>query len=190
MPIATSNQKDVVIAVLKDAFQDNPSVQNIINGKRSEERQLELLLLYAYERAVRRGGVFISENEKSVALCFSSVKNVFSFREMLAELKFGMAVSLIKSFKTLIRQKRLAHYRVKEPHLFFWFFGAVKGNEKASYELMKEIFSNSAEMKLPIVAETSVEKNKRVYERFGFEVYHTFDDGEGPILWMMKREPI
>lgn len=187
MPKARSDQKQTVINVLKESFQDNPSVVDIINQNRPIDRQLELLLSYAYERAKNREGVYISNNEKSVALCFLSGQNGFFIREFLAELKFGMGVSLLKSVKTLKRQIRISRRRVKDPHLFFWFFGSIKENEGASYELMKELFQKSAEMNVPILAETSLAKNRRVYERFGFKTYHVYDDGRGPKLWMMIR---
>ena len=54
---------------------------------------------------------------------------------------------------------------------------------------MRELFKESEERRLPIVAETSVEKNKRVYERFGFDVYQVFEDNKGPKLYMMIRQP-
>ena len=171
------------------SFQENPSIVEIINQNKPIDRQLDLLLSYAYHRANNRGGVYISENEKSAALCFSSEEKGFFLVELIAELKFGLAVSILKSLQTLSRQNRLSRKRINEPHLYFWFFGALKDNNGGAYELMKELFSRSAESSLPIVAETSIEKNKRVYERFGFVVYDLFDDGKGPKLWMMIRQP-
>ncbi|MFZ9027404.1 MAG: hypothetical protein ACO2Z9_00225 [Crocinitomicaceae bacterium] len=190
MPRATIEQKDRVIKILKVSFQDNPSIVEIVNQNKPIDRQLDLLLSYAYQRAYNRGGVYISQNEKGAALCFSSEEKGIFPRELIAELKFGLAVSLLKSLKTLSRQKRLSRIRVKEPHLYFWFFGAMKENNGGAYELMHELFEKSAECNLPIVAETSVEKNRRVYERFGFKVYHVFEDNKGPRLYMMIRQPL
>ena len=189
MPRARSEQKDTVIEILKTSFQDNPSIVEIINQNKPRDRQLDLLLFYAYQRANNREGVYISKNEKCAALCFSSEEKGFFPLELIAEVKFGLAVSFLKSLQTLSRQNRLSRKRIKEPHLYFWFFGALKDNNGGAYEVMKELFCKSAESRLPIVAETSVEKNKRVYERFGFEVYDLFDDGKGPKLWMMIRQP-
>jgi hypothetical protein len=77
MPKANSDQKDIVIRVLKESFDDNPSILDILNVDKPIDRQLERLLDYAYERARNRGGVYISSNEKSVALCFSPAKGSF-----------------------------------------------------------------------------------------------------------------
>lgn len=189
MPRATSEQKDTVIEILKASFQDNPSIVEIINQNKPIERQLDLLLSYAHQRANNRGGVYISNNEKCAALCFSSEEKGFFPAELIAEVKFGLAVSLFKSLQTLSRQNRLSRKRVSEPHLYFWFFGALKKNNGGAYEVMRELFDESLKKNLPIVAETSIEKNKRVYERFGFVVYHVFEDNKGPKLYMMIRQP-
>ena len=147
------------------------------------------MLDYAYERARNRGGVYISSNEKSVAFCFSPTKGSFSLRELFTEIRFGISVSFVKSLKTLKRQSKISRCRKSGPHLLFWFFGAIKDNNGSSYELMKELFEESAQLNIPILAETSIDKNRRVYERFGFHTYNIYDDGDGPRLWMMIRPP-
>ena len=79
---------------------------------------------------------------------------------------------------------------MKEEHLYFWFLGVEKGGNKAVFEIKDQIFQWSEEKKLPILLETSVIRNRKVYERYGFEVYHTWDDsGNGNTLWFMRRMP-
>ena len=54
-------------------------------------------------------------------------------------------------------------------------------------EIKNAIFTKSKKEKLPIYLETSVEKNRRVYERYGFNVYYTIRLGEST-LYFLKRE--
>lgn len=99
--------------------------------------------------------------------------------ELFAELSLAMAISLKQSLVVLKREKEIKQRRIREPHLYFWFFGAEPvGND--ARELKNEIFHWSKKTALPILAETSVLRNKEIYERFGFKVYD---------VWFMCRYP-
>ena len=75
--------------------------------------------------------------------------------------------------------------------LYFWFLGVQKEgiNKGAVVELKEAIYKEAANQKLPIFLETSVPKNQRVYQRFGFEIYHTWDNKEEGIkIWCMRKD--
>jgi hypothetical protein len=42
-------------------------------------------------------------------------------------------------------------------------------------ELRYQLFSYADRMQLPVLAETTIERNRRAYKRMGFEVYATVD---------------
>ena len=74
--------------------------------------------------------------------------------------------------------------------MYFWFLGVEKGGDQAVYELKDHLFELSKNQQLPILLETSVPRNRSVYERYGFEVYHTWEDsGNDKALWFMMRKP-
>ena len=92
--------------------------------------------------------------------------------------------------------KRESYTKSKRPasgdFLYFWFFGVdpdfQDGN--AARDLKEYIFNLSEKENLPIYLETSVEKNKRVYLKFGFEIYHTWKlEEQGLELYFMRKEP-
>ena len=59
-------------------------------------------------------------------------------------------------------------------------FGVKKGGDRAAFELKNYIFQMSQNEKNPILLETSVKRNKLIYERYGFYVYHEWiDSGDG-----------
>lgn len=188
MPKANSIQKDRVLEVLSNSFRNNPSVDSVINSQRDKLSQINSLVNYAYWKARNRDGVFISENERGVALCFRSDLKRFSLNELFAELSLAMAISLKQSLEVFKREKEIKQRRIREPHLYFWFFGAEPGGNDAR-ELKNEIFDCSKKTALPILAETSVLRNKEIYERFGFKVYDEFTDQNGTLLWFMCRYP-
>lgn len=127
-----------------------------------------------------------------VAICFPEHEVKFSFRVFLFELKF-----LIQSvpLNYLFRLQQIESYRVKcrthhDDYLYFWFFGVLQGGDDAGFELKHEIFNIAERQNLPIYAETTVRKNKIVYERFGFETYHHWHSSFNKIdYWFMRYIP-
>ena len=104
------------------------------------------------------------------------------------ELRFAFSIPIKKVFQTLKREAYIKKYRFKDEHLYFWFLAVKKGGEKAGFEMKDYLFNLSEKEQLPILLETSVERNKVIYERYGFKVYHTWpDSGNGNALWFMIR---
>ena len=189
MPKASSEQKERVLEVLSNSFRNNLSVDSVISSQRDKLSQIDALVNYAYWKARNRNGVFISEDERGVALCFRSDQQRFNLKDLVAEFSFVRAISFKNAIQAMNREIEIKRRRISDPHLYFWFFGAEPGGNDAR-ELKNEIFRWSEKTKLPILAETSVPRNKEIYQRFGFKVYDEFRDKNGTILWMMVREII
>lgn len=188
MPKASSEQMERVLEILSNSFRNNPSVDSVINSQRDKLNQIDVLVNYAYWKARNRDGVFISEDERGVALCFKSDQQRINLKELVAELSFARAISFKKAIQAVKREKEIKRKRISDPHLYFWFFGAEPGGNDAR-ELKNEIFRWSEKSKLPILAETSVSRNKEIYQRFGFKVYDEYIDQNGTLLWFMCRYP-
>ena len=59
----------------------------------------------------------------------------------------------------------------------------------ALFEIAKEIIEVSKKNKLPIYLETAMERNMKVYSRYGYEVYHYWEEEEKDIrFWFMKKD--
>lgn len=75
--------------------------------------------------------------------------------------------------------------------LYFRFLGVKKNgrNKGAVVELKEAIYNEATKLKLPIYLETSEQKNQRVYQRYGFQNYHTWDNKEEGIkIWCMRNQ--
>ncbi len=101
-------------------------------------------------------------------------------------------VTLPRVMEVLKRESYIKKMRPESgEYLYFWFFGVnSQGIGKgAAHEIKNYIFDLSKKEKLPIYLETSVAKNKLIYERYGFETYHTWEDKPKNFeLWFMKRD--
>ena len=103
---------------------------------------------------------------------------------------FAFAIPFFNLIETLKRKDYLKKNRYQGNHFYFWFFGVEKGGDKAGFELKDYLYQISAEKQLPIILETSIRRNKIVYQRYGFKIYHTWQDYSAEsALWFMIRSP-
>ena len=178
-----------VIHILTQSFQTNPSALWVIRQDEKVHQRLKALIEYAVKTGTENDGVFLSTDETAAAICFeepakNSLKGYWNQLVLIVK-----AIGVSRVPHVLKREGYLKKHRPNVPHLNFWFLGvnpAMKGSGGV-HDLKKEIFNLSQKKQLPILLETSVERNKRVYEYFGFHVYHVWKE-EGYTLWFMRRD--
>ena len=185
--------KDLVTGIISESFIDNPSVVSVIKNDKRKKQRIVALAKYAFKTAISRDGVYISSDNNGVAICYRYNTKKESLSDYWSQLILVIeSIGVSRVFKILKREAYIKRYRHKSGNfLYFWFFGVNKegrGNG-AAMELKNAILEESKNKNLPIYLETSVEKNKAVYERYGFEVYHTWENTDKNMtLWFMKKE--
>ncbi len=188
MIIAQREHKKDSVRIIADTFNANPSVNIVIGDKGNRQKKIRRLADYAFVKALNREGAYLSDNKMGTALCFHSNKSAFSLSEIYYEVRFALSIPIKKVFQTLKRESYIKKHRIEGDHLYFWFLGVQKGGGQAGFEMKDYLFDLSEKEGLPIILETSVERNKNIYERYGFEVYHEWaDSGGGKALWFMVR---
>ena len=190
MIVAEQKHKKDSVRIIADTFDANPSVNIVIGDKGNRQKKIRRLADYAFVKALNRNGAYLSDNKMGTALCFASTAKAFSLSEIYYEVRFAFSIPIRKVFQTLKRESYIKKNRIEGDHLYFWFLGVQKGGGQAGFDLKDHLFEVSRKENLPIILETSVERNKTIYERYGFKVYHEWaDSGGGKTLWFMVREP-
>jgi len=179
MIIAKPEHKEDSVQIIANTFDANPSVNIVIGDGGNRQKKIRRLADYAFVKALNRNGAYLSNNRMGTALCFASTEKVFSLKEIYYEVRFAFSIPLRKVFQTLKRESYIKKHRLEEDHLYFWFLGVQKGGGKAGFEMKDYLFERSEKEGLPIVLETSVQRNRRIYERYGFEVYHVLPSLSG-----------
>jgi hypothetical protein len=189
MMLAKYEEKAQSVRIITEAFDSNPSVNIVIGDKGNRKKKISRLAAYAFVKSLNRNGAFLSDNKMGTAFCFRSNIGSSNFKEFISELHFAFSIPIKKVFQTLKREAYIKKHRYKGDHFYFWFLAVVKGGGKAGFEMKDHLFDLSEKEQLPILLETSVERNKVIYERYGFKAYHTWpDSGNGNTLWFMIRE--
>jgi len=188
---ATKEDISLVIDIISESFNNNPGVNWILKKDINKKFALKRLATYAFIKAYRRKGIYISSNGKGVAVCYNTEYKYPSLKEFWHQLYFAFTSIRITHIPAVI--KRESFKKSKRPesgdYLYFWFFGVKKGGGNAGFELKDGILKEARRLNLPLYLETAIERNKRIYERYGFTTYYYWNEKRSDIrYWFMKWE--
>ena len=190
----TAADKQTVIDIITQSMGKLPGIKWVIgDNPRKMARRLNALADFVFETAFSKNGIYLSSDRKGTAVFFKS-ETKKTLRDIWNQLKFAVRCTGI--FRAYEIYRREAYILSKRPapgtYLYFWIFGVLpdaRGNGSA-LELKDIILSESARLQLPIYLETSNPQNRRVYERYGFKVYHEwFVPSRNFTFWFMMRTP-
>jgi len=191
MYLAKRKDRTKVVNIITKTFENNPGVNWMFSTKGNRTKKIKRLADYAFIKCYNRNGVLISTNGKGVALFYRSDMKKNSFQEIYYEIRFGLlSIKLTKLKEVLQRESNRKNKRPKnEPYYYFWFLGVLKEGANAGFELNKGLIDIANKEHLPIYLETSIERNKLIYERIGYETYDYWqDEVRGIKFWFMKKE--
>ena len=188
---ATSKDKAVIVDIITKTFDSNPSVNSVIGSTGNRKKKIKRLAEFAFIKALNKNGAYLSNNKKGAALFYRADENLFSLKEQFYELRFALTSIPLKNISKVL--KRESYFKKMRPqdgkYYYFWFLGVMENGNNAGFELKNCIFEKAKEDNLPICLETSVYRNVMAYLRFGFEVYHKWEDLEsGNLVWFMRKE--
>lgn len=164
-----------VLEVLSGAFRQNPWL-NAIAPFTQHPRRYRAVLEYACATASQHRGIHVSPCGQAVALYYIVWPDEPMSWPLVAR-KFWLAFGSFAWWDVpaiLHHQAQVKALRpVGEPYMYCWFLGATPAARRAGKTrgLVNELFRQAQALRLPIYAETTLERNCRVYERFGMQTY-------------------
>lgn len=178
MKRADLNQKFLVADILSKAFDDNKSVNYVVNQDGNRHKRIRGLMEYSYNVCDAFGDVWISEDAEACALVLHPDKKRSTLNSVLWDAKLALSViGLSRVAQVLSRESKIKSFHPKEPFNYLWFLGVrpeFQGSGKGS-QLLDEIIESSRRDNRPIYLETSVERNLPWYQKHGFEIFNTLD---------------
>lgn len=170
--------KDRVIQILANSFENNKSVNYVLPQGRNHTRRLHYLMEYSFNVCFTNGNVYMSEDKNACALVLYPHKSRYEPKRLLWDLKLMFfAFGLFQLPKVLKREKIIAQLKDKGPHMYVWFIGVDSGQQQKGIgsRLMNEVLQKARSEQLPILLETSTLENIPWYKKLGFEIYRTHD---------------
>lgn len=187
---AEYQDKRLVVEILSHSFDDNKSVNYVINQNRSRKRRISRLMEYSFDYCNMFGEVFLSDDKNACALAVLPDKKKTSLKSILLDVKLALTcLGLANLKKAMDREARIKTIHPADPMYYLWFIGVRPEvqNKGIGSSLLTEVIAKSDSMQRPLYLETSTLRNLPWYKTFGFEVHNELDFGYK--LFCLKREP-
>ncbi|WP_373059804.1 hypothetical protein [Zunongwangia sp. H14] len=189
-------EKEEIIEKVSLLLKEVPSSMDIVKKGQKRERRFRYLATHMVEKAIEKDALIVSENRKGIAILFKTSKKEESFwKDLWQEIALVWKVTGIKNaFKILKNQNYIKKQRPQNgEYLYCWFWGILPDSRGADTQVGKsmkdEFYRQAREYKIPLYAETRIRKNAIVYQRFGFELFHTWQHPSGDTMYFLRYIP-
>ena len=121
MRIAKKQDRGLVISILVETFRDNPSVHNIV--KVVDDKHLNRLMGYAFDSILHTSGVYLSDDNRGVAVCYRPSLQSNNLYQLWLELKLILGVIGLFNISKALNNKKLIlnQHPADGNYLNFWF---------------------------------------------------------------------
>jgi ribosomal protein S18 acetylase RimI-like enzyme len=189
MKKALSSNKQIIVDLLTQAFDSNPSINYIIQQDQKRAERIRKLMEYSFEICNAFGSIYLSDDLKACALILLPDKKRTTFRTLLLNVQFVFSVVGLHKVKRIIEREKMIHKGYpKNPFIYLWFLGVEPAYQRRGIGsiLLQEVLEESKCTGRPVFLETSLPENVSFYEKHGFVVYNELKFDR--ILYCMKRE--
>jgi len=183
------SNKAIAIRIMQKALSSSPNLRWMTGNKRL---RLQNLYRFCLQIAMLYKGAYLNPDMKGVVFFYKRGKQntwAHKIKSLRLYIIFLLsAVNLSNIFKIYKFQQLIKKYRPKIPHLYCLVL-AVDPNDKSTQTVIKlrdYLFEQSQKEQLPIYIQTSLRRNKILFERYGFECYQKLEN-ENYSLWLLKR---
>jgi hypothetical protein len=189
MTKATRQDKHLVIEILFKAFNNNQSVNYIIQQDQKRQQRIRSLMNYSFELCYLFGDVFLSNDKKACTLILYPDKKKVTLKTLLLDLQLILtAVGTRNIRKAMVRESMINSIHPKGLKSYLWFIGVHPSHQQQGIGsiLLMDIIKHSEQESRSVYLETSTLMNLPWYQNFGFTVYHQAELGYQ--LFFLKRD--
>lgn len=189
-------EKQEIIRHVADILKETPSAEDIVKKGGNRDKRFLYLARHMVEKGIKKDGLILSENGQGIAILFRTNKKDSSFLNDIKD-NIGLLLNVTgirNAFKIIKNQGYIKAQRPdKGDYLYCWFWGIVKDDRGAGTQVAKEMkdefLRRANTLQLPLFADTRTKRNVLVYQKFGFELFHTWKRPDGNTMWFMRYDP-
>ena len=178
MTRARKKDKKLVVDILVEAFEslkgDN-CINSVVNQDERRTERMQVLMEYLFDKAMRTGAIFLSDNRASCRLISYPHKDKISILKFSSILRLTFeCIGINRVGKVLKRQKMVQRNSPSGKHirpLIFAVKKEYKGTSTAA-KLIMQVFEDFKENLLAVIVDTVSEDLKRLYKKFGLKIYN------------------
>ena len=127
MRIATIADRATVVNIIVAMFKHNHTIQFMVKNDNKTNKRITAIAEYAFDFAVARDGVYISDNNKGVAICYQYNLKSITLKDIGLMIKMVFkAIHISKLFQIFLHDNFIKSQRpVDGNYYYFWFFGVL-----------------------------------------------------------------
>jgi hypothetical protein len=166
------------IRILSSTYENNPAVEFTV-GKDASFHKRRKLAAWVVQFAERREGLWLSKDGHGAMVLYHHNYPVPFWVKWYEKLWIIFKIIPLSQLRFVLKRSRqiAQHHKEQGAFLHCWYIGVEEGYKDgvAARELFAMLLDKASFHELPVLAETTIEQNKRVYERIGFKVYATIE---------------
>ena len=189
--------KQQIINNVSILLQEIPTSMEIVKDDAKREKRFRYLAKHMVEKAIEKDALITSEDGKGIAILFrTNSKDKNFWKDLITDLKLAWNVTGI--FKGLKAMKVQSYVKAQRPqegdYLYCWFWGILsdaRGSDdaKTAYDMKNQFFEKAKELQLPIYAESRNRRISLAYQRYGFNLFNTWDHPSGDKMYFLRYDP-
>ena len=191
MKRADVKDRKLVIDILVEAFEpldEDNSINFVVKQDGRRKERMQILMGYLFDKALRSGAVFLSDNYASCLLVSYSNKERLTLASLISTLQMAFkCIGIERVVKVLRRQHVVKRNYPKTAHIRPMIF-AVKSKFKGGVtapRLIMQVFDEFKGNKLPVIVDAASEHNVRLYQKFGLQVFNV-EEGLGFPIYLLR----
>ncbi|MFK7813477.1 MAG: GNAT family N-acetyltransferase [Maribacter sp.] len=175
---AKYSDKVLVVSILVEAFEplrEDNSINFVVKQDKKRTERIRILMEYMFDKALRTGEVFLSDNRASCLLISYAHKDKFSLGKLTSTIRLALkCIGIERIQKVLKRQKIVSRnypYGAQIRPMIFAVKQEYKGTVTAA-KLILQVFKEFKNNELPVIVDTTSEDHVKLYQKFGLKVFN------------------
>ena len=193
---ASKEDKIEVVNILVEAFEPimvDSAINLVVKQDDKRIERMKVLMEYLFDKAIRTGEIFLSDNRASCLLITYAHKDKFSFSKLFSTLRLvTKCVGIERVGKVLKRQKIIQRNYPKGRYIRPMIFAAKKefiGTVTAG-KLILQVFRQFKNNEMPVIVDTASEDLVGLYQKFGLKIFKTEEELGFPVYMLrMNKVP-
>lgn len=175
---ARKEDKKEVVAILVEAFEplnEDNSINLVVKQDENRVERMHVLMEYLFDKAMRTGEVFLSDNRASCLLITYAHKDKFSFSKLFSTLQLAIKCIGIERVGKVLKRQKIVQRNYPDGEYIRPMIFAVKNDYKGTVtaaKLIMQVFKDFKDNQLPVIVDTASEDHVRLYQKFGLKIYN------------------
>lgn len=187
---AKKEDKSLVVAILLEAFEplkEDNSINFVVKQDKNRKERMRVLMQYLFDKAMRTGAVFLSNNRASCLLISYAEKDTFSWEKVVSTLNMVFKCIGVTRVRKVLKRQQIVQRNYPKGNYIRPMIFAVKNEYKGTTtaaKLILEVFRDFKNNELPVIVDTASEDHVKLYKKFGLKTYKKEQELGFPIYLM------